>query len=80
MEKKFGKRKVGRKSRWHRTIAGPLPIPPFNNEPIANIASTPQKLEFYIADDINEEKAKIWSLHVLLGIQYEDELGTQFCI
>lgn len=36
--------------------------------------ATPQGLQAYTTEEIEEERAKIWSIHVEFGVQYENKL------
>ena len=47
---------------------------PFKSTPLVEILDTPQRLEYYTAEEFEEEKRKLWALHVELNTQYEDKL------
>ena len=64
---------LGRSSRPRITYPHPL-VEPFKSTPLIEILDTPQRPEYYIAKDFEEEKSKLWALHVELNIQYEDKL------
>ena len=50
------------------------PIAPFNIVPLIEISSAPQGFQAYTTKELEEERNKIWSLHVELGVQYENKL------
>ena len=35
---------------------------------------TPQRPQYYTTEDFEEEKRKLWALHVELNMKYEDKL------
>ena len=72
MDKLLGKRKVGESSRPRIVYPRP-PVDPFKSIPIVELPNTPQRLEFYIAREFEEEKNKLWDLHVELKNQYEEK-------
>lgn len=47
---------------------------PFKSTPLIEILDTPQRPQYYIEEDFEEEKNKLWALHVELDIQYEVRL------
>ena len=49
-------------------------MPPFNTIPIVEISSTPQEPQLYTIKELEDEKEKIWSLHVELGIKHENRI------
>ena len=64
---------IGRSTRRKITYPRP-PMEPFKSTPLIEIPDTPQRPEYYIAKDFEEEKRKLWALHVELNVQYEDKL------
>ena len=50
------------------------PIEPFKSTPIVELPNTSQRLEFYTAKEFEEEKNKLWGLHVELNDWYEDKI------
>ena len=47
---------------------------PFKSTPLVEILDTSQRLQYYTTKDFEEEKRKLWSLHIELNVQYEDKL------
>ena len=67
MEKVLGKRKMGESSK-HRIAYPPRPpVEPFKSTPIIEILDTPKRLQFYTTEDFEEEKNKLYALHVELN-------------
>ena len=64
---------LGRSSRPRITYPHP-PVEPFKSTPLIEIPNTPQRLEYYLAEDFEEKKSKLWALHVELNVQYEEKL------
>ena len=64
---------MGRFSRPRITYPFPL-VEPFKSTPLIEIPDTPQRLEYYTSEEFEEEKSKLWALHVELNVQYEDKL------
>ena len=50
------------------------PIEPFKSTPIVDILDTPERPQFYSAEDFEEEKSKLYALHVELNNQYKEKL------
>ena len=50
------------------------PIEPMKSTPLIEIPDTPKRLEDYTVEDFEEEKNKLWALHVELEVKYEDKL------
>ena len=74
MEKAMGKRKIGETSQ-PRIACPPRPlIEPFKATPIVEIPDTPERPQFYTADDFEEEKNKLYASQVELQNQYEGKL------
>ena len=56
-------------------IAYPYPlVEPFKSTPIVELPDTPQRPEFYTTKEFEEEKNKLWEMHVELNNQYEEKL------
>lgn len=66
-------KKLGRSKRPRIAYPRP-PCEPFNSTPLIQIPDTPQRIEYYIVEDFEEEKNKLWALHVELNAKYEDKL------
>ena len=49
-------------------------VEPFNSTPLIEILDIPQRPQFYTAKEFEEEKRKLWALHVELNVQYEDKI------
>ena len=64
---------LGRTSRPRITYPHP-PVEPFKSTPLIEILDTPQRPEYYTTKEFEEEKNKLWTLHVELNVQYEDKL------
>ena len=64
---------MGRSSRPIITYPYPL-VEHFKSTPLIEILETPQRPQYCIAEDFEEEKRKQWALHVELNVQYEDKL------
>ena len=64
---------LGRSKKPRITYPYP-PIEPMKSTPLIEIPDTPQRLEYYSTEDIEEEKNKLWTLHVELEVRYEDKL------
>ena len=64
---------MGRSSRPRITYPHP-PVEPFKSTPLIEIPDTPQRPEYYTAEEFEEEKSKLWALHVEINVQYEDKL------
>ena len=64
---------MGKSIRPKITCPSP-PIEPFKSNPLVEILDTPQRPKYYTAEDFEEEKSKLWALHVKLNTQYEDRL------
>ena len=64
---------LGRSSRPRITYPCPL-VELFKSTPLVDIPDIPQRLEYYTTDDFEEEKNKLWRLHVELNILYEEKL------
>ena len=64
---------LGRASRPRITYPHP-PVVPFKSTPLIEIPDTPQRPEYYTAEDFEEEKSKLRALHVEFNVQYEDKL------
>ena len=64
---------MGKSTRPRITYPCP-PVEPFKSTPLVEIPDTPQRPEYYTAEDFEEEKRKLWALHVELNMQYEDKL------
>ena len=47
---------------------------PFKSTPLIEIPDTPQRAQYHTVEDFEEEKRKLWALHVELNVQYEDKL------
>ena len=50
------------------------PVEPFKSTPIFEKPDTPERPKFYIAEEFEEEKNKLWEIHVELKNQYEEKL------
>ena len=50
------------------------PVEPFKSTPLIELLDTPQRPQYYTAKDFEEEKSKLWALHVELNVQYEEKL------
>ena len=57
---------MGKSTRPRITYPYPL-VEPFKSIPLVEIPDTPQRLEYYTAEDFKEEKSKLWALHVKLN-------------
>ena len=64
---------MGRSTRPRIKYPRPL-VEPFKSTPLIEIPNTPQRPQYYTAEDFEEEKSKLWALHVELNVQYEDKL------
>ena len=64
---------LGRSSRPRITYPRP-PVEPFKSTPLIEILDTPQRPEYYTVEDFEEEKRKLWELHIELNVQYEEKL------
>ena len=64
---------LGRSTRPRITYPHPL-VEPFKSTPLIEILDTPQRPQYYTVEDFEEEKSKLWALHVELNVQYEDKL------
>ena len=49
-------------------------VEPFKSTPIIEIPDTPERPQFYTAEDFEEEKNKLYALHVELNNRYEEKL------
>lgn len=74
MERQLGKRKVGEESSQPRIIYPHPLIAPFNTTTIIEMPNTPQARQMYIVEELEEERTKLWSMHVELGVQYENKI------
>ena len=74
MEKVLGKRKVGESSRPRIAYPPKPPTEPFKSTPIVEIQDTPERSQFYTAEDFGEAKTKLYEMHVELKNQYEEKL------
>ena len=74
MEKVLGKRKIGETSRPRIAYPPRPPVEPFKSTPIVDIPDTPERPQFYSAEDFEEEKSKLYALHVELNNQYKEKL------
>ena len=74
MEKVLGKRKIGETSRPIIAYPPRPPVEPFKSTPIVEVPDTSERPQFYTADDFEEEKNKLYALHVELNDQYEENL------
>ena len=61
---------MGRSSKPRTTYPCP-PVEPFKSTPLIQIPNTPQRLEYYTTEEFEEEKSKLWELHVELNVQYK---------
>jgi hypothetical protein len=52
-------------------------VEPFESTPLIEIPETPQRPQYYTTKDFEEDKRKMWALHVELDIQYEDRLRKE---
>ena len=73
MDKQLGKRKMGESSR-PRIVYPRLLVEPFKSTPIVEIPDTPQRPEFYTIKEFEEEREKLWEMHIELNNQYEEKL------
>ena len=64
---------LGRSTKPRITYPHP-PIEPMKSTPLIEIPDTPQRPEYYSVEDFEEEKNKLWALHVELEVKYEDKL------
>ena len=64
---------MGHSSRPRITYPHP-PMEPFKSTPLIKILDTTQRPQYYIAENFEEEKRKLWALHVELNVQYKDKL------
>ena len=64
---------MGRSSKPRITYLCPL-VEHFKSTPLIEMPDTPQRPQYYTAEDFEEEKRKLWALHVELNVQYEDQL------
>lgn len=64
---------LGRSTKPRITYPRP-PCEPFKSTPLVEIPDTPQRPEYYTAEDFEKEKDKLWALHVELEVKYEDKL------
>jgi hypothetical protein len=49
-------------------------VEPFKSTPLTEIIDTPQRPQYYTTENFEEEKSKLWALHVELDVQHEDRL------
>ena len=66
-------RHQGKSSKPKITQPYPL-VEPFKSTPLIGILDAPQINQYYTTKDFEEEKSKLWALHIELKIQYEDRL------
>jgi DNA polymerase III delta prime subunit len=64
---------MGRSTRPRFTYPHP-PCEPFMSIPLIEMLDIPQRPLYYTAGDFEEEKNKLWTLHVEMNVQYEDKL------
>lgn len=50
------------------------PLPPFNTIPIIEVPDTPQEPQLYTIEELEDEKEKLYSMHVELCIKHEDRI------
>ena len=50
------------------------PVEHFKSTPLIELPDTPQRPQFYTIEDFEEEKRKLWALHMELDIQYEEKI------
>ena len=67
----------GQSSRPRITYPHPL-VEPFKSTPLIEILDTPQRPQYYTTENFEEEKKKLWALHVELDIHDEDKLRFFF--
>ena len=65
---------LGRTSRPRITYPRRPLVEPFKSTPIIDIPNTPERPHFYTAKNFEEEKNKLYALHVELNNQYEEKL------
>lgn len=66
MEKILGKRKLGESSKPRIAyLPNPL-VEPFRSTPIVEIHDTLERPQFFSADDFEEEKNKLYEMHIEL--------------
>ena len=58
---------MGRSSKPRITYPHP-PMKPFKSTPLIEISNTPQRPKYYITEEFEEEKRKLWLLHVELNV------------
>ena len=64
---------LGKSTRPRITYPCP-PVEPFKSTTLIEIPDTPQRPQYYTAEDFEEEKGKLWALHIDLESKYEDKL------
>lgn len=69
----FETKVLGQSTRPRITYPRP-PMKPFKSTPLIEMLDTPQRPQYYTAKYFEEEKSKLWALHVELNVQYEDKL------
>ena len=58
---------LGRTSRPRIKYPRP-PVEPFKSTPLIEIPDTPQRPKYYTTEEFEEEKSKMWTLHVELNV------------
>ena len=74
MEKILGKRKLGEISKPRIAYPPKPPVEPFKSTPIIEIPDTPERPQFFSVDYFEEEKNKLYAMHVELVNQHEEKL------
>ena len=64
MERVLGKRKIGETSRPRIAYPPRPPVEPFKSTPIVEVPDTPERPQFYTAEEFEEERDKLYALHV----------------
>lgn len=67
-------RKMGKSSRPRIFYPPCPPCEPFKSTPIVELPYTPQRPEFYGAEEFDEERNKFYEIQIELNNQYEEKL------
>jgi hypothetical protein len=78
MDKQLGKRNVRESSRPRMAYPPRPPCEPFKFSPIVELIDTPLRQEFYIAEEFDEKKNKLYEMNIELNNQYEEKIRNFF--
>ena len=74
MEKILGKRKLGETIKPRIAYPTNPPVEPFKSAPIVEIPDTLERPQFFSVDDFEEEKNKLYAMHIELVNRHEEKL------